>query len=310
MQFTVLGSGSAGNASLLCAGEFGLLLDAGLGPRQLASRLAGAGASWRQIHAVLLTHTHSDHWNERTLAYLLRLRIPLYCHADHHASLLAYSPAFASLRAENLVHGYEPGKELALGPGLRCRPIRLRHDGGLTCGFRFERHGDFFGQSSALGYLADLGCWGADLISALGDVDLLALEFNHDVAMECGSGRSPRLIARVLGDDGHLSNAQAAALLRAVLQRSTPGRLRQVIQLHLSRECNHPDLALAAARAALGELFGIVGVHTASQDTCSPTFHLGSGSNGNGRAKGQPRRRSRSRAARSSHPWLPGMKRE
>jgi len=310
MQFTVLGSGSAGNASLLRAGEFGLLLDAGLGPRQLASRMAGAGASWRQIHAVLLTHTHSDHWNERTLTYLLRLRIPLYCHADHHASLLAYSPAFDSLRGENLVHGYEPDQELALGPSLRCRPIRLRHDGGLTCGFRFERHGDFFGQVSALGYVSDLGCWGPELIRALGDVDLLALEFNHDVAMERGSGRSSRLIARVLGDDGHLSNAQAAALLRAMLQRSTPGRLRQVIQLHLSRECNHPDLALAAAQEALGELFGAVGVHTASQDACSPTFHLDTGSNGNGRAKGQPRRRKRSGAARPNHPWLPGMEGE
>ncbi len=310
MQFTVLGSGSAGNASLLLAGEFGLLLDAGLGPRQLASRMAGTGASWRQIRAVLLTHTHSDHWNERTLTYLLRLRIPLYCHAEHHSSLLTYSPAFASLRAENLVQGYEPDQELNLGSALRCRPIRLRHDGGLTCGFRFERHGDFFGEPSALGYVADLGCWGPELISALCDVDLLALEFNHDVALERGSGRSPRLIARELGDDGHLSNAQAAALLRAILQRSTPGRLRQVVQLHLSRECNHPDLAQAAARAVLGELFGEVAVHTASQHACSPTFHLESGSNGNGRATGRPRRRKGTRAERSMHPWLPGMEGE
>src|SRR5947209_5318536 len=96
-QFTVLASGSGGNASLLEADGFGLLLDVGLGPRQLAGRLAAARASWAKVHAVLLTHTHSDHWNERTLAHLHRHGIPLYCHAGHHEGLRAYSEAFSLL---------------------------------------------------------------------------------------------------------------------------------------------------------------------------------------------------------------------
>ena len=61
VRFTVLASGSGGNASFLEAGDFGLLLDIGLGPRQLAKRLAAAGAGWSRVRAVLLTHTHSDH---------------------------------------------------------------------------------------------------------------------------------------------------------------------------------------------------------------------------------------------------------
>ena len=40
LRFTVLASGSAGNASLLQIDGFGLLVDAGLGPRTLAGRLA------------------------------------------------------------------------------------------------------------------------------------------------------------------------------------------------------------------------------------------------------------------------------
>jgi phosphoribosyl 1,2-cyclic phosphodiesterase len=307
MQITVLGSGSAGNASLLRTEGFGLLLDIGLGPRQLAGRMAAAGASWRQVHAALLTHTHSDHWNERTLTYLLRLRIPLYCHVDHHEALLAYSPAFMSLQAENLVRRYEPDQNLTLSPGLHCRPLRLRHDGGVTCGFRFEARHDFLGPACALGYVADLGCWGPELVRALGDVDLLALEFNHDVGMERNSGRSPRLIARVLGDDGHLSNAQAAALLRSILLASTPGRLRRVIQLHLSRECNHPDLAAAAAQVALGDLAASVAVHTACQDTPSPTFQLIAHTNGTAQRPQRVGPRKRPRAVSHSQPWLPGM---
>src|SRR5438874_2355413 len=84
-----LASGSAGNASLVEADDFGLLLDAGLGPRVLASRLADAGASWSSVHAVVITHTHSDHWDDATLTQLWKRRIPLHCHASHRPSLLA-----------------------------------------------------------------------------------------------------------------------------------------------------------------------------------------------------------------------------
>ena len=84
LRFTVLASGSGGNASLVEAEGFGVLIDAGLGPRQLGARLASAGRSWSAVHAVLLTHTHSDHWKDRTLAHLQRRGVPFYCHPSHH----------------------------------------------------------------------------------------------------------------------------------------------------------------------------------------------------------------------------------
>ena len=52
-RFTVLASGSSGNSSLLEVDGFGLLLDIGLGPRQLASRLITSGRSWQNVQAVL-----------------------------------------------------------------------------------------------------------------------------------------------------------------------------------------------------------------------------------------------------------------
>src|SRR5207244_1959677 len=170
-----------------------LLLDARLAPRQLAGRLATVGASWNHVHAVLLTHTHSDHWKEKTLVQLSRRRIPLYCHAEHHHILLTYGTAFATLQSQKLVRGYEAGEEFLLAPGLRCRPLPLRHDGGATFGFRFETSGNLFDQPLALGYAADLGSWTDELARALANVDLLALEFNHDVELERSSGRSPYL---------------------------------------------------------------------------------------------------------------------
>src|SRR5258708_29811235 len=97
LRFTVLASGSGGNAALVQSDDFGLLIDVGLGPRQLSARLSAAGSSWSAVDAVVLTHTHSDHWKDRTLGYLRAHGIPLYCHPAHQPNLRTYAPAFRTL---------------------------------------------------------------------------------------------------------------------------------------------------------------------------------------------------------------------
>jgi hypothetical protein len=265
IKFTVLGSGSAGNASLIEVDGFGLLLDAGLGPRLLAARLRSIGRSWENVHAALLTHTHSDHWGERMFAHFVQRKIRLYCHASHRRDLSESSSAFLDLEAGSLVHTYDTDVEFAITQAICCRPLALRHDSGATFGFRFEVSNGSSDFPCVLGYAADLGSWDEELAQSLADLDALALEFNHDVELENASGRPAELIARVLGDDGHLSNAQAAELLRDILRRSMPGRLRHLIQLHLSRDCNRPALALQAVRSVLADCPHPIDIHTASQ---------------------------------------------
>lgn len=304
LRFSVLASGSAGNASLIEASGFGVLIDFGLGPRQLAQRLASVGATWRSVDAVVLTHTHSDHWNESTLTQLRRQRVALHCHREHLSRLTVTSTSFVELHKAGLVRPYEVGEELALGP-LRCVPLALKHDGAMTCGFRFEASGDLFGPSVSLGYAADLGSWDAALVEALAGVDVLALEFNHEVALQRSSGRSPRLILRNLGDRGHLSNAQAALMLHEVLKRSEPGQLQHVVQLHLSRDCNRPALAVAAAEKALTGVQPAVQIHTASQDETGPSLSIGNGAAPKPRRPRSPRK-SATRAVDLTQLWLPG----
>ncbi len=302
LRFTVLASGSSGNATLVQANDFGVLIDVGLGPRQFATRLREVGSSWSSVDAVLLTHTHSDHWKDRTFAYLQRAGIPLYCHPDHHPVLLAYSPAFSNLLAAGLVRPFEAWQRLLLAPGLHCQPLPVRHDSGATFGFRLDGAPDLFGRAPALAYAADLGTWDAPLAEQLADVDLLALEFNHDVSLERSSGRAPRLVARVLGDEGHLSNDQASALVADVLRRS-PGRLRHLVQLHLSRDCNRRSLAREAARRALDGTCPEVRLHTAHQHVPGSPLLLS--------AEEAPRRRQgatrRPLSSLPAEPWLPGL---
>jgi hypothetical protein len=140
--------------------------------------------------------------------------------------------------------------------------------------------------------MADTGSWSEPMVDALADVDVLGVEFNHDVAMQRGSGRPPALIERVLGNRGHLSNVQGADFVAAVLARSRPGAVRHVVLLHLSEQCNLPNLALRVARAAIRTSGRRVVVHAALQAMAHPNLWLGPAR----------RRRAGSRSTASSIP--------
>ena len=92
--------------------------------------------------------------------------------------------------------------------------------------------------------------------------------------MQRGSRRSAYLIARNLGDRGHLSNAQGAEFVAAVLQRSGAGSVRHLVLLHLSQQCNSPTLALRSARAVVRASGRRVTVHAAQQAPAHPNLWI------------------------------------
>ncbi|MCC7423707.1 MAG: MBL fold metallo-hydrolase [Planctomycetaceae bacterium] len=267
IDYLVLGSGSSGNASLLRVEGAGLLIDGGLGPRQIAWRLKTHGRTWNDVSAVLLTHTHADHWQEATLKQLVGQRIPLIIHADHAAHLTSWSPSFRSLQREGLVEHYREGETASL-----CREkfavsaIRVSHDAPATFGFRIACGSASTDGPWEMGFLSDLGVWRREHVEHVRGVDLLAVEFNHDVQMQRASGRPRMLIDRVLGDYGHLSNEQAAELVAAIVQETGSSRLKNIVQLHLSRQCNRPDLAQKAAHRVLSSWERPPRLQTADQD--------------------------------------------
>src|SRR6476660_642227 len=96
-RFTVLASGSSGNTALVETDGFGLLIDCGLHPRMLSARLSEIGSSWAKVNAVILTHTHGDHWKDLTLADLRSRRIPVYAHRAQFDHLSSVADSFAPL---------------------------------------------------------------------------------------------------------------------------------------------------------------------------------------------------------------------
>lgn len=273
-RFCVLASGSSGNCAFLQADGFGLLIDIGLGPRFIASRLATIGASWNDVHAVVLTHTHTDHWKELTIAQLSQRRIPLYCSPKHHVYLHRSGKRFNELKNAGLVRDLEPGESFDLPAGITCRTLQVPHDSDPTLGFRFDGPAGLFDRQWSLGYASDLGEVRPQLVEAFAGVSVLAIEFNHCEWMERASGRPKYLVDRVLGEYGHLSNSQAANAVREIVRASEPGTLRHLVQLHLSRDCNRAKLAAEAGRLALAEVGSNALVTTATQLNASHIIAL------------------------------------
>ncbi|MBP7607518.1 MAG: MBL fold metallo-hydrolase, partial [Giesbergeria sp.] len=112
-----------------------------------------------------------------------------------------------------------------------------------------------------LALLTDLGHASAHVLAHLAGAHALLLESNHDPQLLAASRYPSFLKRRVGGDYGHLSNAAAAGILRAVQH---PG-LQCVVAAHLSAQNNHPDLVRPLLAQALGWAPERIGVASALQ---------------------------------------------
>jgi phosphoribosyl 1,2-cyclic phosphodiesterase len=266
-----LASGSLGNALLVSSAKTRLLVDMGISRRRLNAALSGLGAASDQIAAVLITHTHRDHFSASAAAFCLWHRIPVYSTADNLEHLAYDLEGFADLLAEGLARPMDGGS-VKVGD-VTVEPFEVPHDAAGQClGFRLSIGPARARQTAAVA--TDLGHVPGDCLAAFADADAVVLESNHDPDLLWSSGRPPDLIARIAGDYGHLSNVAAAEALAEIVGRSRPGRLRHVVLAHLSRDCNTPRLALAAQAHLARRHTHPVRVAAASQYEAGPVVEL------------------------------------
>lgn len=242
IRFASLGSGSKGNALLVEAGRTRVLLDCGFGPRELARRLARLEVAPDSIAAVLVTHEHADHVGG---AARCALRHGWAVHASHGTA--AAAPALADIP----LCRFDSHTSFALGD-LEIHPFPVPHDAREPTQFVFSD------GAARLGVLTDAGAITPHIVAMLKDCAALVLECNHDAGMLAEGRYPPPLKRRIAGEFGHLDNAAAGGLLRAI----GGGQLRHVIAAHLSEENNTPDLARDALAQALGCSADWIGVAT------------------------------------------------
>jgi phosphoribosyl 1,2-cyclic phosphodiesterase len=234
LRFKVLGSGSEGNATLVEGGGARVLLDAGLGPRQLAERLQSAGVDPSRLDAVFVSHEHGDH-SRGARAFSARWGVPL---AGTQGTYRA--AGFAHAR----IAGYEaiaPGETRSIGRMI-VKALLVPHDAAAPLAFVVSAGTASFGHATDLGHLS------RGLVEAFRGCDALLVESNYDPAMLRDGPYPWSLKERILGPLGHLANGDVGRLL----ERGLGPRCRRVVLAHLSRKNNHPELALMAAEEALG----------------------------------------------------------
>lgn len=232
MRVTPLASGSHGNSLLVCSREQRVLVDLGLPLEDIEARLAAAGTKPAAITAICVTHSHRDH-NRGIEAFAKRYSTAIYGTRRTLRSLTN------KLKKRQAV--ITPDRAFSIGD-LQVRAVGLSHDAPDTVGYRFDD------GTTRFGIATDLGCDAGELREVFTGLDALLLEFNYDDAMLRHSDDPPHLRKRIAADTGHLSNAQAATLL----SRLNHGGLRHVWLGHVSARNNRPELAVAAARRALG----------------------------------------------------------
>jgi phosphoribosyl 1,2-cyclic phosphodiesterase len=210
-----------------------VLVDAGLGPRQLQERLASAGVDPTSIDRVLLSHEHGDHARGAT-AFCGKWGMPL---AGTRGTWQA-----AGYGAESLP-GYDcldPGETLRTRE-LEILAVALPHDAASPVAFVISAGEASFGHATDLGHLS------RGLVRAFQGCHAVLLESNYDPAMLRDGPYPWALKERILGPLGHLSNGDAGRYLSEGLGESC----RRVILAHLSQKNNHPELAQLSAEEAL-----------------------------------------------------------
>ncbi len=248
MRFSVLASGSSGNAVYLESGRTKLLIDGGLSGRELTRRLACLGVDPASLHGILVTHEHRDHiLGVGVLAR--RFGLSVYIHpATRAAAAALLGPVSATIP-------FQTSSVFSVGE-IEVTPFPVPHDAANPVGFTFCSNGKKLGLATDMGY--------APLVvrERLKGSHTLILESNHDLTMLQEGPYAWPLKQRIMSRRGHLSNDASRSLLQDLVHR----HLDSVVLAHLSDVNNQHALAYNAARDVVVRSGWPIRLVTARQD--------------------------------------------
>jgi phosphoribosyl 1,2-cyclic phosphodiesterase len=264
MRLILLGSGSSGNALYIESGATSVLVDVGLSAKETARRLLEVGIDSAKLTAIVVTHEHADHVKgvrvmSKTAA------VPVFI-SDATRDECRFAGGGLGMQWGEMISS---SRSFQIG-SLDFHPFTIPHDGIDTFAFTVESEGVKVGIVTDLGYITQL------VAERLRGCNFIVIESNHDKDMlKVGPYPWP-LKQRIASNSGHLSNDETARWLR----EDFDGRAEYLVLAHLSRQCNHPELARLSALQALathGSLFfpdAERRVKIAQQDRATEWFEL------------------------------------
>jgi phosphoribosyl 1,2-cyclic phosphodiesterase len=249
-----LQSGSSGNCIYVETQGVKLLFDAGITGVQAAERLAAHGRDIRKVDAVIISHDHGDHIRHAGV-FQRKYGLPIYV----TPATLAAAASRCTLGTLKDVRHFRSSDKLKFGD-VHVQATPTPHDGADGSIFVIEA------SSKRLGIMTDLGHVFKDLIHLVSSLDAVFLESNYDPDMLAAGPYPAYLKQRIKGPKGHISNSEAAELLRRAAEGN---RLKWACLSHLSEQNNHPDVALKTHRKVLSEC---ITLYTADRYRVSDIF--------------------------------------
>ncbi|MDJ0766481.1 MAG: MBL fold metallo-hydrolase [Myxococcota bacterium] len=246
MRAIALQSGSSGNCIYVEANGVSLLFDAGISGIKAETRLKERGIDIRDVDTVLVSHNHWDHMASVGIFHR-KFGLPFYA-TEGSFNAAAAQRDLGKLREVNL---FQPGQSLSFN-GVTVDTIPTPHDGVDGVCFVVQS------GKKRIGVLTDLGYPFTGLAETIGTLDGVFIESNYDEEMLRTGPYPPFLKKRIIGEGGHISNLEAAELLK-----HNGNRLKWACLSHLSGENNTPACALRTSRSILGDQLPL---HVASRD--------------------------------------------
>lgn len=244
LRFISFGSGSSGNCYELYTDDDALLIDAGVGVRQLKKYARDYGQSLASVRQLLVTHDHADHIKcVGSISHDMHL--PVYATIAVHHGIDRNYCVTRKVDAD-LRRVLTPGTTIQLGD-FTVTPFSVPHDSSDNVGYMIET------QGIAFCIITDAGEVTEAMSQYITRANYLVIEANHDIEMLNNGPYPPHLKKRIQSGTGHLSNTICANSIATYMSE----QLRHVWLCHLSQENNHPELARKTVETILRS-YGII----------------------------------------------------
>ncbi len=255
LRVASLGSGSAGNSTLIRSAGTTLLLDCGFTLKETVARLATLQLTLDDLDAILVSHEHSDH--VRGLGPIAR---------KCGAAVWITHGSFDAWRDKKIqrVNFCTAHQSFSIGD-ITIDPFPTPHDAAESCQYVFSVVGE--AATSRFVALTDLGVCTPHIYEKLHSANALLIECNYDLEMLRNGPYPASLQSRIRSRFGHLGNQQAAQVLSQIDHQ----QLQTILLGHLSERNNTPELARATVSAQLENTHR---VHVLEQHSASAWFDL------------------------------------
>lgn len=228
-------SSSKGNCTYVSDEKTGLLIDAGFGIRNLCKYLNSASFSCQNIKAIFITHEHTDHISG-LCSIIKNLRIPIFASNGTNNALLNKNKIYSEIK----LHEIKENKPIYIDD-FEINAFPTPHDCTQGLGFCIYNNNKKFSICTDIGHVTSI------IKEKLIGSDLILLESNYDSNLLQISPYPHHLKKRIMSNLGHLSNDNAAKLIKYLIHNG----VNNFLLGHLSQMNNTPDLALQTTRSYL-----------------------------------------------------------